>query len=136
MNADVAPMNADIRRSRLDRISYTIIGAAQTVSTTLGFGFVEKVYENSLLLELAEAGLQIQQQKGIHVQYKGRVVGDFVPDLLVEGAVVVELKATPSLEPNHRQQRLNYLRATGMSVCLLLNFGRAKLEVKRIVWNY
>jgi GxxExxY protein len=136
MNADVAPMNADIRRSKLDRISYSVIGAAQTVSSTLGFGFVEKVYENSLIIELAEAGLQVQQQKGVHVEYKGHVVGDFIPDLLVEGELVVELKASPTLEPNHRQQCLNYLRATGMPVCLLLNFGRPKLEVKRIVWHF
>ena len=129
-------MNADMNRSRLDMISQRVIGAAQRVSSSLGVGFLEKVYENSLLLELEAAGIRAEQQRPIHVSYKGKVVGDYIPDILVESEMVVEIKALPTLEPNHRQQCINYLRATNLKVCLLLNFGRPRMEVRRIVWNF
>ena len=136
MNADAPPMNADEERTRLDIISRTVIGAAQRVSLALGVGFLEKVYENSLVLELVDAGLEVEQQKPVHVHYAGRIVGDYIPDILVERDMVVEIKAIPAIEPNHRQQCINYLRATDLRVCLLLNFGRPRLEVRRIVWRF
>jgi len=136
MNADRTPMNADIQKSRLDRISLGFIGVAQQVSSTLGVGFVEKVYENSLVIELRKRGLEVEQQRPVHVHYDGQIVGDFIPDLMIEQEIVVEIKALPLLEPNHRQQCINYLRSTGCRVCLLLNFGRPRLETKRIVWNF
>ena len=136
MNADGTPMNADMDRARLDMISQKVIGAAQRVSSNLGVGFLEKVYENALMLELERAGLAAAQQRPVHVTYGGRIVGDYIPDILVEDEMVVEIKALPSLEPNHRQQCINYLRATNLKVCLLLNFGRPRMEVRRIVWNF
>ena len=129
-------MNADALRLRLDAITRKVIGAAQAVSSNLGYGFLEKVYENSLALELRWSGLRVEQQNAVHVSYKGMVVGNYIPDLLVEDDVLVEVKATPCLERDHRQQCLNYLRATDLHVCLLLNFGRPRLEVRRMVWHF
>ena len=136
MNADATPMNADSNRARLDLLSRKIIGAAQRVSTTLGIGFLEKVYENSLLVELEAAGIRAEQQRPVHVSYNGKIVGNCVPDVLVEDELVVEIKALACIEPVHRLQCINYLRATDLKVCLLLNFGRPRLEVRRIVWNF
>jgi GxxExxY protein len=134
MNADVAQMNAE--RARLNAISHKVIGAAQTVSSTLGHGFLEKVYENALLAELRGARIQVEQQRPIQVYYGGVVVGDYIPDLLVEQAVIVEIKAVMLLDRVHRQQCLNYLRATGLKLGLVLNFGRAHIEVARVVSNF
>ena len=120
----------------MDSISGSVIGAAQRVSLELGVGFLERVYENSLVLELEGAGLVVEQQKPVHVRYAGRVVGDYVPDILVEHEMIVEIKAMPAIEPNHRQQCINYLRATGLRICLLLNFGRPRLEVRRFVRRF
>jgi len=136
MIADATPMAAEGTREELDAITGRIIGAAQKVSSKLGWGFLEKVYENSLRLELMRAELRVEQQVPLQVMYEGQVVGDYLPDLLVEDSVVVELKAIPVLMPEHRQQCLNYLRATGFRICLLLNFGRPRLEVKRFVWHF
>jgi GxxExxY protein len=126
-------MNTDERRSRLDRITETVIGCAHKVSNTLGCGFLEKVYENALAVELRKAGLRVQQQHDVKVTYEGVVVGDFTADLLVEHSVVVELKATSIIEAIHCSQCLNYLRASDLSVGLVINFGRPRLEVKRVV---
>ena len=126
MSADVAVLN---------RISQRTIGCALTVANTLGSGFVEKVYENALAHELRKGGLVVTQQRGVTVRYDGIVVGQYTADLLVEGAVVVELKAVRTLDNVHRAQCMNYLRATNMRLCLLLNFGRPRLEIKRLVWQ-
>ena len=136
MNADGTPMNADAWRRSLDAISRKVIGAAQRVSSDLGYGFLEKVYENSLALELQWMGLKFQQQGTVPVLYRGVLVGNYLPDLLVEEEVLVEIKATPCLDREHRQQCLNYLRATRLHVCLLLNFGRPRQEVRRFVWQF
>jgi GxxExxY protein len=122
-------MNADI----IDGITERVIGCAFTVSNTLGSGFLEKVYENALALELRRAGLAAEQQSPIAVYYQGELVGDFAADLLVEQCVIVELKAGKALDDAHMAQCINYLAATGLKVCLLLNFEKPKLEVKRIV---
>jgi len=120
----------------LNEITRAIIGAAQRVSGTLGCGFLEKVYENSMVIELRRKGLRVSQQHAVHVRYESEIVGEYVADLIVDDAVVVELKASPMLEPVHKAQCLNYLRATGLRLALLLNFGRPKLEVRRIVSGY
>lgn len=99
----------------------------------MGNGFLEKVYENALAYEVRKAGLAVAQQHRIEVLYDGNViVGEFVADLLVEERVLVELKAVKALDDVHMAQCLNYLKATGLPVCLLINFGRPRVEVKRI----
>ena len=117
----------------LDALSNRVIGCALTVANTLGSGFLEKVYENALALEPRRAGLAVAQQHGISVVYLGVTVGEYVVDLLVEGVLLVELKTVRALDHGHRAQCINYLRATGMQLCLLLNFGTPRLEIKRVV---
>jgi len=129
-------MDADARRSLLNEITEKVIGAAYAVGTALGHGFLEKVYENALAHELKKRGLNVQQQEAIQVRYDGIVVGDYVADLLVEGCVLVELKAVKALDEIHVAQCLNYLKATALQVCLLLNFGNPKVEVRRIVHKF
>lgn len=124
-------MNSD--KHRLDRITEKIIGCAYTVSNELGCGFLEKIYENALVHELRKNGLQVVQQFAVRVVYDGVVVGDYAADLVVEESVLVELKAVRALDEVHFAQCLNYLKATGLGVCLLLNFGKPRLEIKRIV---
>ena len=119
----------------INRITETIIGCAFAVSNTLGAGFLEKVYENALVLEIRRAGLQVHQQYGIQVLYTGVVVGEYVADLLVEEQVLVELKTVRELDNVHMAQCMNYLKATGMKICLLINFGKPKVQIKRIVNN-
>ena len=109
-----------------------IIGCAYIVANTLGHGFLEKVYENALAHEIRKAGLSCEQQYAIPVKYDGVLVGDFVADLLVEQKIIVELKALSELNDVHLAQCLNYLRATRLKTCLLLNVGSASVEVKRV----
>ena len=117
----------------LDALSNRIIGCALTVANTLGSGFLEKVYENALALELRQAGIAVTQQHGITVLYNGASVGDYFIDLLVDDCILVELKTVRALDPVHRAQCINYLRATGMHLCLLMNFGTPRLEFRRVV---
>lgn len=114
-----------------DALTERIIGCAFKVANTLGPGFLEKVYENALAHELHMASLPVIQQQPIQVHYDGVLVGDFIADLVVEGTVILELKATRDFTDFYAAQCLNYLKATKLSVCLLLNFGKAKLEVRR-----
>jgi GxxExxY protein len=120
-------MNADM----LNALSERIIGCAFTVANGLGSGFLERVYENALAHELRKAGFAVAQQQGVSVIYDDVIVGEYAADLLVEAAVVVELKAVRALDDVHQAQCMNYLRATGMHLCLLLNFGRPRLEIRR-----
>ncbi len=129
-------MDADERRSRLDQITEKIIGCVHQVSNILGTGFLEKVYENALTVELAQADLRATQQRRIEVRYKDVMVGDFVADILVEECVIVEIKAVKTLDDAHTAQCLNYLKATGLQVCLLVNFGAPKATVKRVVRGF
>ena len=126
-------MAADAEGHEINALTGTIIGAGQKVSRALGVGFLEKVYENSLALELRRHGLIVEQQSSIRVLYDGEVVGLYSADLLVESKVIVELKAQRALEEIHRMQCIHYLRATGLRVCLLMNFGRPRMEFRRIV---
>ena len=99
----------------------------------MGFGFLESVYEKCLLIELRKAGLNADAQKSIPVSYEGKIVGDFTADLVVEEKVIVEIKAVDRLTKVHEIQLVNYLVATGISVGLLINFGRVKVETRRKV---
>lgn len=110
-----------------------MIGCAFRVLNTLGAGFLEKVYENALVHELRKHGLTVAQQQGIDVTYDGIVVGQYVVDVVVEGTVVIELKAIKTLNGEQTAQCINYLKATGLHLCLLLNFGRSRLEIHRVV---
>jgi GxxExxY protein len=117
----------------LNDLSGRVIGCAFTVLNTLGVGFLEKVYENALAIEMRDAGLTIVQQPGVTVLYHDMVVGEYFPDLLVEDVLLVELKTVRALDDTHRMQCTNYLKATGLRLCLLLNFGKSRLEIKRVV---
>jgi GxxExxY protein len=113
-------------------VTEAIIGAAFRVSNTLGCGFAEKVYENALAVELRSSGHEVEQQRPIEVRYKTEIVGLFQPDLVVDRTVVVELKACPGLDRLHRAQCLNYLRASGLHIGLILNFGRPRVDFLRV----
>lgn len=129
-------MNADEYRLQLNGVTEKIIGCAFKVGNTLGVGFLEGVYENALVHELRKTSLHFEQQKILHVWYDGIVVGNYRADLLIEKAVIVELKAVTALDSRHFAQCMNYLKATGLTLGLLINFGNPKVEVKRIVRNF
>ena len=112
-----------------------ILRCAFRVSNVLGSGFLEKVYENALAIELREMHMSVLQQPHIDVKYRDQVVGDYVADLIVANKVVVEVKAVRGLERTHESQTLNYLKATKLEIALLLNFGRPRLEYRRMVWK-
>ena len=116
---------------KYEDLTNRIIGASFTVMNELGDGFLESVYENALIHELRQQGLDVEQQKQLHIKYKGKAVGNFTADLIVENSVLVELKAAKDLSPAHKAQTINYLKATGISVGLLINFGKPKIEFKR-----
>jgi GxxExxY protein len=113
-----------------EELTSEVIGCAFKVHNSLGSGFLEKVYENALQIELSRAGLEVEQQVPVQVYYQGEVVGDFVPDLLVEGRLIVELKAIETLTKLHEAQLVNYLTATGLNIGLLINFGYS-VQIKR-----
>ena len=108
-----------------------VIGAAMKVHSTLGPGFLESVYQNALIWELRKAGLRSEAEKPISVHYDGQLVGAFTADVLVDDAVIVELKAVQTLAKAHEVQLVNYLVATGFDEGLLLNFGAERLEFKK-----
>jgi GxxExxY protein len=110
-----------------------ILAAAFKVQNTLGAGFLEKVYENSLALELRKAGCLVEAQKPYPVRYEGAVVGDYLADLVVNAKVIVQCKAVSVLDPIHEAQLMNYLKASGIKVGLLMNFGRPKLQYRRLI---
>ena len=114
------------------KLTRSVIGCSFDVINELGDGFLESVYENALVVALEDAGLSVESQKAIDVNFRGRVVGNFYADLIVEDKVIVELKAVSSLAPEHSAQLINYLNATGFQVGLLINFGNPKLQYKRL----
>jgi len=118
------------------RLSERVIGCAQNVSRELGTGFLEAVYENALALELEENGILFEKQCLLDIYYKSQLIGQYKADLIIEGKLIIELKAVPTFNDRHKAQVLNYLRATGLSVGLLLNFGMPRLGIQRIVWKY
>lgn len=115
-------------------VTEAIIGCAFEVHRELGAGFVESVYENALAIALSWSGRQVRQQLALQVRFRGQVVGEFRPDLVVDDAVIVEVKAVSALLPAHESQLLNYLKGTGREVGLLINFGRSVEYRRRINW--
>lgn len=126
-------MSEITNHANIDDITSKIIGCAYTVANTLGNGFLEKVYENALAHEVKKAGLSVLQQHPIPVRYDGTIVGDYLADLVVFDQIIVELKAVHKIEDVHLAQCLNYLKATGLKICLLINFGNPHIEIKRII---
>ena len=117
-----------------EELTGQIIKAFYKVYNTLGHGFLESVYKNSMLLEITEQGLEVEAEKAIAVYYKGRIVGTFFADLVVNSKVIVELKAMEAIVPAHEAQLINYLRATEIEVGLLFNFGKMP-ELKRKLFS-
>ena len=117
-----------------EEITGKIIKAFYKVNNTLGYGFLEKVYENAMKIELHNLGCKVEQQKNIKVYYNNIEVGDYYSDLLVDDLIIIELKAAESLCPEHEAQLINYLKATNIEVGLLLNFGR-KAEFRRKIFT-
>ena len=122
-------MDAHKRESQI----HDVIGAVYEVSNVLGAGFLEKVYSRALARELRARGIRVETQVSFPVMYKGESVGDYFADLLVEGELVVELKCVDSFVNEHLAQCLNYLRASGKHIALLINFQHPKVEWKRVV---
>ncbi len=124
-------MNAD--NADLNSLSERVLGAVFEVSNTLGAGFLEKVYQRALLRELNLRGIRATAEASFAVTYKGHSVGEYFADLLVADMLVVELKCAERLASEHMAQCLNYLRASGLTLCLLVNFQKPKVEWRRIV---
>jgi GxxExxY protein len=114
-------------------LSYKIVGLAMQLHTELGHGFLEKVYENSLMVLFAENSIQAVQQFPIPVTFHDQVVGDYIADIVVDNSVILELKALDKISEIHKAQTLNYLKATNFRLALLINFGKWKLEYNRMV---
>jgi GxxExxY protein len=119
-----------------DSLSQKVIGEAMYVHRILGSGFPELVYHNSLLKRLTKAGLKSESEKPLSVYFEGDVVGNYVTDIIVEGKLLLELKAVSALTSSHEAQLVNYLTATKISVGLLLNFGTKSLEIKRRTFGF
>jgi GxxExxY protein len=134
MNAKEADAGSEGRG--FGQLSQRVIGCAIAVSNTLGAGFLESVYEHALAVELQSNGIAFERQKALVVRYRSVEVGHFYADLLIEGKLLVELKALRQLTAEHEAQVMNYLHATGLHVGLLLNFGSPRLGIRRIVWGY
>jgi GxxExxY protein len=115
-------------------ITEKIIGSAFEVHGELGYGFLERVYERAMQVELIRRGSTAEIEKRVQVRYKEVVVGDYDSDLIVDGCVLVELKVNPQYDRRDEAQLLNVLKATGLKVGLLVNFGRTKVEYKRLVF--
>ena len=127
-------MDADKSGLVDEAITERIIGAFFDVYNELGAGFLEQVYENAMVLALRKLGLAVIQQASVDVRYQGQVVGQYRVDLFVDGRVLVEVKAVSGLAANHEAQLLNYLKATGIPVGLLLNFG-PRAQFKRRIYT-
>lgn len=129
-------MHTDKSGLALNALTEKIIGCAYTVSNKLGAGFLEKVYENALAIELRNAGINFNQQASLDVFYDGVMIGEYACDLIVESKIIVELKSVKSLNNAHTAQCMNYLKATNHRLCLLINFGNPKVEIKRIILGF
>jgi GxxExxY protein len=120
-------------RDKLDDLSHRIIGVAIDVHKKLGPGFQEKIYEEALLKEFQKSGIGYEKQKVVRVGYNGVNLGNQRIDLLVDGEVILEIKACTKIIPIYRDQLISYLKTTDKRLGLILNFGRSKLEIKRVV---
>src|SRR5262249_17748752 len=129
MDRRYTQMHAD----KINTLTETVLNAAFEVSNTLGAGFLEKIYKRALHTELSLRGLHVVQEASFTVSYKGCILGEYFADLLIEDVLVVEVKCVEQLINEHKAQCLSYLKASGRSVCLLLNFKKPRVEYKRIV---
>lgn len=114
-------------------LTYKIIGFSMKIHNTLGNGFLEKVYENSLMILLRREGIKAEQQVPIKVWFENEVVGDYIADIFIEGKIILELKVADKITEIHKAQTLNYLKATGLELALILNFGSKSLENFRLI---
>jgi GxxExxY protein len=116
-----------------EELTEQVIGCSFKVHKELGAGFLEKVYQNALAVELRELGINFEQEYPLSVHYRGYLVGEYIPDFIIDGKVIVELKAVSSLSDPHEVQLVNYLKATGLRVGLLINFGKSVAVKRRIL---
>ena len=114
-------------------LAYQVIGLAMDVHSGLGYGFLEKVYENALMVLLRREGINAKQQSPINVFFEGQNVGDYFADILVEDKIILELKSVEKIIDIHKAQALNYLKATGLRLAIVLNFGKERLQYERLV---
>lgn len=114
-------------------LSYKTVGMGMQIHNELGFGFLEKVYENALMVLLENEGIPAKQQAAIPVHFHGAVVGDYYADILIDEKIILELKCAEKIIDAHRAQALNYLKATGLKLAIILNFGKERLEYERFV---
>ena len=119
----------------LNELTYQINGAVFEVNRVLGGDFLEKVYEKALLIELNIRGINAASQVPLKVSYKENIVGDYVADILVENQVILELKTVDEIQRIHEAQLINYLKATGLKIGLIVNFKRPRAEIKRLVYE-
>lgn len=129
-----ADMRADVDLTKYDAVTEVIIACALSLCNRLGCGFLEKVYQRGLVHLMRAAGLDVQEKVSLRVMLDGVCLGEYEADIVVNGCILVELKAADALSSAHVAQCINYLRATGLRVCLLVNFGRPRLQWKRIVY--
>lgn len=115
-------------------LAYRAVGIAMEVHRELGHGFLEKVYENAMMVAFRLAGIKAEQQAPIKVYFRGEIVGEYIADILVEGKIILELKSQEKITDLHRAQTLNYLKATGLKLALILNFGKESLQRERLVY--
>ena len=128
-------MDTDEHGLKPDPTVEVVVGAAFEVANVLGPGFLEKVYERALLQELRVRGVRARSQPSLPISYKGIRVGAYSPDLLVDERLIVELKCVETFSNEHIAQCINYLKASGLKLALLINFQHAKLEWKRVIWG-
>ena len=134
MNTDETQILTAAKDCALKPVTQQIIGAAFEVHNVLGYGFLERVYQRAMQVELQTRGVKVELEPKIQVQFKGVIVGDYAADLLVEDKIVVELKTDPAYQSVHEAQLLNELRGTGIKLGYLVNFGRERVEYKRMVF--
>jgi len=114
-------------------LSYEIIGLAMEVHSKLGYGFMEKVYENALMFLFKREGIYAKQQLPIKVYFEGEIVGDYIADILVDEKIILEIKALEGIMDINRSQALNYLKATNLRLAIILNFGKKRFQYERLV---
>jgi GxxExxY protein len=134
MDTDETQIKTEKNDFSLQPVTQHLIGAAFEVHNILGFGFLEKVYQRAMQVELRSRGVNVEIEPKIQVRFKGIIVGDYAADLLVEAKIVVELKTDVTYQSLHEAQLLNELRGTGIKLGYLINFGREKVEYKRMVF--
>jgi len=134
MNTDETQIKNGEKDFSLQPVTQQIIGAAFEVHNVLGYGFLERVYQRAMQVELQSHSVRVELEPQIKVQFKGVIVGDYAADLLIEDKIVVELKTDPAYQSVHEAQLLNELRGTGIRLGYLINFGRERVEYKRMVF--